>query len=97
MTENYRIGIGTRIEIDKTSGTTGGDKVNSILAQYGFSPKDEKMDGDHVVEMQLGGPNDLDNLWPLKDGGRVSNSRPPDYEYCLSWRTARVYQIELAL
>ncbi len=25
--------------------------------------------------------------------GRVSNSRPPDYEYCLSWRTVRVYQI----
>jgi len=25
--------------------------------------------------------------------GRVSNSRPPDYEYCLSWRTVRVYQL----
>ena len=25
--------------------------------------------------------------------GRVSNSRPPDYEYCLSWRTLRVCQV----
>ena len=24
---------------------------------------------------------------------QVSNPRPPDYEYCLSWRTVRVYQI----
>lgn len=45
--------------------TEGGGLINDALQPYGFSPKAEYMDGDHVLEMQLGGPNSLDNLWPL--------------------------------
>ena len=48
--------------------TEGGGKINDALAGYGFNPTEEHMDGDHVVEMQLGGPNELKNLWPLNAG-----------------------------
>ena len=49
-------------------GPTTRGKINDALAGYGFNPTEEHMDGDHVVEMQLGGPNELKNLWPLNAG-----------------------------
>jgi len=33
----------------------------------------EKNDGDHIVEMQIGGPNELRNLWPLERGENRSS------------------------
>jgi hypothetical protein len=45
--------------------TPGGAVINSALAPYGFRPEVEQLDGDHVIEMQLGGVNTLDNMWPL--------------------------------
>lgn len=48
--------------------TAGGGKINRILKRYGYSPEDEEMDGDHVVERQMGGEDIEANLWPLKMG-----------------------------
>ena len=45
--------------------TPGGAKLNSLLARYNWSADDEQMDGDHVMEIQFGGKDDLANLWPL--------------------------------
>lgn len=45
--------------------TPGGAKINSLLARYQWSADDEQMDGDHVMEIQFGGKDDLANLWPL--------------------------------
>jgi hypothetical protein len=42
----------------KTQKTSGGGLINKTLNPYGYSAK-RKLDGDHVVEMQLGGPNEL--------------------------------------
>jgi hypothetical protein len=49
----------------KPGGTPGGDTLNSELHPYGFRPGEEGVDGDHVVEMQVGGQDRLQNLWPL--------------------------------
>ncbi|MDH5360751.1 MAG: hypothetical protein OEX03_09315, partial [Gammaproteobacteria bacterium] len=46
-------------------GTPGGGKINRALKPYGFFPGSEYMDGDHVMEIQLGGKDTLPNLWPL--------------------------------
>jgi hypothetical protein len=45
--------------------TGGGGKINAIFRPFGFRPSDERFDGDHVVERQLGGPDAVNNLWPL--------------------------------
>jgi hypothetical protein len=47
-------------------GTPGGDKINKKLAPFGYRSSVEGMDGDHVQECQLGGPDELTNLWPLE-------------------------------
>jgi hypothetical protein len=47
------------------STTPGGHVINDVLSRYGFDPSYEKLDGDHVCEIQFGGENELSNLWPL--------------------------------
>jgi len=48
--------------------TAGGRKLNSILKPYGFRPGKDSMDADHVIEIQLIGKaqgDNVNNLWPL--------------------------------
>jgi hypothetical protein len=45
--------------------TPGGDKINSLLGRYGWDASSEYMDGDHVLEIQFGGKDVRENLWPL--------------------------------
>ena len=33
---------------------------------FGYRAQAEGLDGDHIIEMQIGGPNELKNLWPLQ-------------------------------
>jgi hypothetical protein len=47
------------------AGTGGGGKINKMFRPYGFRPGKEGLDGDHVMERQLGGPDTISNLWPL--------------------------------
>jgi len=53
--------------------TAGGGLINSALRPYGYRAGAEGMDGDHVVEMQIGGQNVLENLWPLAAGENRSS------------------------
>ena len=46
-------------------GTGGGDKINKLFQPFGFRARNEGLDGDHVMERQLGGPDAVANLWPL--------------------------------
>jgi hypothetical protein len=48
-----------------TASTPGGGRILSILEKYGFSAASEGRDGDHVTEIQFGGQDAVDNLWPL--------------------------------
>ena len=61
----WQIRRGKKLKLRPGDGTPGGGKINAPLKTYGFSPMREKMDGDHVVEIQLGGKDKLPNLWPL--------------------------------
>jgi hypothetical protein len=52
--------------------TPGGEKLNRILRRYGFRPKKEDMQGDHAHEIQLGGKDEVQNLWPLETSRNAS-------------------------
>jgi hypothetical protein len=53
--------------------TGGGGKINNRFRPFGFRPGKAGMDGDHVMERQLGGPDEIYNLWPLKSGENRSS------------------------
>lgn len=69
---NYRTEPGKKIRLVPQS-TQGGGLINSALSPFGYRARSENMDGDHVIEMQLGGPNILPNLWPLEAGENRSS------------------------
>ena len=69
LTEEFRVDVGTVVHYDPSrtlGGTPGGGKLNRALKAYGYRAESEGKDGDHVVETQIGGPNELFNLWPLQ-------------------------------
>ena len=51
-----------------------------ILRKYGFDPKQDQMQADHVHEIQLGGPDAVGNLWPLQEG--INRSAGPTIAGC---------------
>jgi hypothetical protein len=64
----WRVQAGMKIAMTKSEGTGGGGKINKRFAPYGFRALSEGLDGDHVVERQLGGEDEIENLWPLDSG-----------------------------
>jgi hypothetical protein len=69
------LGPGKLLMYDEKEGTGGGHKINDLFHPYGYYAKEEGMDGDHVLERQLGGPDLTENLWPLdKSENRSSGS-----------------------
>jgi len=73
--EYAELGPGKVLIYTEKGSTGGGGKVNDLLKPYGFSPSGQGMDGDHVMERQIGGPDHIRNLWPLpKSENRSSGS-----------------------
>lgn len=35
-----------------------------VFARYGIDPKSDKFEVDHLISLELGGSNDIMNLWP---------------------------------
>lgn len=35
-----------------------------VFAEYGVDPKSDKFEVDHLISLELGGSNDIKNLWP---------------------------------
>lgn len=64
LSASYAMEPGKKFRLVPQS-TQGGGLINQTLHPYGYRAQSERMDGDHVMEMQLGGPNALPNLWPL--------------------------------
>lgn len=62
----WQVATGMTIKMTETHGTGGGSKLNNRLKPYGFSPEEEDLEADHVVERQMGGADAIENLWPLK-------------------------------
>lgn len=42
---------------------TAGTKAK-VFAEYGVDPKSDHFEVDHLISLELGGSNDLKNLWP---------------------------------
>jgi len=61
----WHLRIGTVVGPLSNAKTPGGGKITAILQKFGFSGDLEKLDGDHVHEIQVGGEDIVDNLWPL--------------------------------
>jgi hypothetical protein len=72
ISSKYRISVGKVIGPLSTAQTPKGGKINSVLKKHGFSPSTEGMDGDHVTEVQFGGDDVIENLWPLDSGENLS-------------------------
>jgi hypothetical protein len=72
VTDEYQIAVGKKLAYSPGK-TEGGGLINRALQPYGYRAQSEKNDGDHVVEMQIGGPNILPNLWPLEKGENRSS------------------------
>lgn len=72
---DYRVEPGKKLRL-VPGATAGGGLINAAFRPFGFRALSEGLDGDHVIEMQIGGPNALPNMWPLAAGeNRSSGSR----------------------
>lgn len=63
-----QVGLKFKYETVDKGKTPGGKKINELLKPYGFRSGKDKLDGDHVIEIQLIGPkrgNEIGNMWPL--------------------------------
>jgi hypothetical protein len=65
ISSQYQIKVGKVVGPLSNEETPGGKTLNKILDKYGFKPSIDKMDGDHVTEIQMGGQDVIENLWPL--------------------------------
>ncbi len=97
LTASYYLDVGTVIGPLAPDGvkSVGGYVINDVLRKYGFRPDKDRLDGDHVHEMQLGGQNVLENLWPLdKSTNRGSGSTIDKADVTLKdGRVIKVYQL----
>ena len=65
---------GQRLMYDVKGGTGGGGKINRLFAPFGFRAAKDGLDGDHVMKRQIGGPDVIENLWPLRASENRSSS-----------------------
>ena len=78
-----KLGPGNNVVGPLVPGTTpGGELMNSAVRPYGVVPSE--LNGDHVRDMQVGGENELANMWPLpaaynqNAGNALKNARAVD-------------------
>jgi Domain of unknown function (DUF4157) len=85
VSSTFQTYVGKKFMLPKKppGGTPGGYVINDELRPYGYDGATQKTDGDHVLEIQLGGKNLLENLWPLdkrinqQAGSRLNNAKIP--------------------
>jgi len=72
--EKNQIATGTILEFHDTEAREKGvSTFKKFVARFGFVASDTGLDIDHVVELQLGGEDVLENLWPLPKGENRSS------------------------
>ena len=62
------LAVGAVIGPVSNASTPGGGRINKVFRPYGFRAASEGLDGDHVQEIQFGGHDVIENLWPLEKG-----------------------------
>ncbi|MGF6289679.1 eCIS core domain-containing protein [Paraburkholderia youngii] len=72
----YALDVGSLVGPLKAEGTPGGSLINDNLARFGMQPSVDDLQGDHFWEIQYGGDNVLENLWPLD---RSANNASGNY------------------
>ncbi len=97
ITSPWQLRVGTTIGPLSPDGTQtpGGGSINAILERYGFQSTLDKLQGDHIHEIQLGGQDVLGNLWPLDykiNAGAGSKIDKTDINL-RSGKTVKVYQL----
>jgi hypothetical protein len=58
---------------DKEKRGGGASSFKKLVGRFGFRASDSGWDVDHVVELQIGGKDAYDNLWPLPKGENRSS------------------------
>jgi hypothetical protein len=97
LTQKYRIGPNTTVGPLSDATTPGGGKILRILDRYGFSADTEYLDGDHVREIQFGGDDAVENLWPLNasvNRGAGSTLSKSTVEYPTSGKTIKISELK---
>ena len=64
---------GVKLRYEDKGSTGGGGKINALFFPFGYRASIDGMDGDHVMERQIGGPDEIANLWPLQKGENRSS------------------------
>jgi hypothetical protein len=64
---------GMKLRYEDKGSTGGGGKINDMFFPFGYRASLDGMDGDHVMERQIGGPDEIANLWPLQKGENRSS------------------------
>ena len=49
-----------------------------VFARYKIDPKSDKFEVDHLISLELGGSNDINNLWPQSYTTQPWNARKKD-------------------
>lgn len=65
LADEYQIGVQQNFvgPLQPNVDNPGGRKINQLVSVYGINSS--VMNGDHVYELQVGGVDSVDNLWPL--------------------------------
>ena len=63
----YQVYKGKILKFDASlsTKTKGGDTFNDVASLHGLGIRKSKFNADHILERQLGGADELQNLWPL--------------------------------
>lgn len=51
---------------------------NAVFREYGVDPKSDHFEVDHLVSLELGGENDIRNLWPESYDSQPVNAHTKD-------------------
>jgi hypothetical protein len=99
LAPKWRITLNKKVGPLSQATTPGGRKLNSILRDYGFRPKKEDMQADHAHEIQLGGEDEKENLWPLETSKNTragAKLRDAPITYPGSGRKAKISDLKKA-
>ena len=72
-TQFASVAPGVKLRYEDKGSTGGGGKINALFFPFGYRASLDGMDGDHVMERQIGGPDEIANLWPLQKGENRSS------------------------
>jgi hypothetical protein len=74
LAASSQIQVGKKILFEDKQAREGGvPAFKALVAKFGFIASESGWDVDHVLELQIGGKDDWDNMWPLPAGENRSS------------------------